>query len=222
MTTRTLLAAGVATGPLFFAVAAAQATTRAGYDLSRHPLSLLSLGDLGWVQITNFIVTGALVTAAAVGVARALPTGRGRVWGPRLLAGHGAGLVLAGVFTADPSLGFPLGAPAGEPVVLSWHSMVHGVGFGVAMLSLIAACVVFARRFLDERRLGWAFYSAATAVALPAILVQGSVEFSLRAAAVTVIAFAWIGVLAARLRRADDLYPTTAASASAPGAAAHL
>jgi hypothetical protein len=222
MNTRTLLAAGVATGPLFFAVAAAQATTRAGYDVSRHPLSLLSLGELGWVQITNFIVTGALVTAAAVGLARALPTGRGRVWGPRLLGAHGVGLVLAGVFTADPSMGFPLGAPAGELAVYSWHSTVHGVGFGLAMLSLIAACCVFARRFVAERRLGWALYSAATAVAMPAILVQGSVAFSVRAAAVTVIAFAWIGVLAAMLRRADDLAPTTAAGGSAPVAAAHL
>jgi hypothetical protein len=38
-TTRALLAAGVAAGPVFLTVAAAQALTRDGYDLSRQPLS---------------------------------------------------------------------------------------------------------------------------------------------------------------------------------------
>ncbi len=203
MNTRTLITAGVTAGPFFVAVAGAQALTRSGFDLSRHPLSLLSLGDQGWIQITNFIVTGTLVIAAAVGAHRSLAAGRGRVWGPRLLGAHGAGLILAGVFTADPSLGFPAGAPTGEPEAYSWHSMVHGVGFGLAMLSLIAACVVFSRRFAVERDHGWVTYCVATAFGMPAILAVGSVEFSLRAAAVTVVAFAWIGALSIRLGRTD-------------------
>ena len=34
-------------------VSLTQAATRAGFDLTRHPLSALSNGDLGWLQITN-------------------------------------------------------------------------------------------------------------------------------------------------------------------------
>ena len=45
--TRALLAAGVVAGPLFYVMVGIQALTRPGFDIRRHPLSLLSLGDLG-------------------------------------------------------------------------------------------------------------------------------------------------------------------------------
>jgi Protein of unknown function (DUF998) len=74
--TRTLLACGVVAGPLFVAVGLLQMLTREGFDPTRHPLSLLSLGDLGWVQITNFVLNGLLFVAAAVGMRRVLRPGR--------------------------------------------------------------------------------------------------------------------------------------------------
>jgi hypothetical protein len=67
-TSARLLACGVAAGPLFLAVWAVQAFTREGFDPTYHPISLLSLGDLGWIQIANFVVTGALYLAAAAGL----------------------------------------------------------------------------------------------------------------------------------------------------------
>jgi hypothetical protein len=74
--TPALLACGVVAGPLFAVVAAIQVLTRDRFDLARHPLSLLSLGELGWIQITSFVLAGALVVAAAVGMRRAcIPTG---------------------------------------------------------------------------------------------------------------------------------------------------
>jgi Protein of unknown function (DUF998) len=54
---RKLLACGILAGPLFVAVGLLQALVRDGFDLGRHPLSLLSLGGLGWIQIANFVVT---------------------------------------------------------------------------------------------------------------------------------------------------------------------
>jgi hypothetical protein len=33
-----------------------QAFTRPGFDFSRHTLSLLENGDLGWIQITSFLL----------------------------------------------------------------------------------------------------------------------------------------------------------------------
>src|SRR5258706_11269109 len=68
------LACGVVAGPVYVVVSLAQALTRDGFDLSRHSWSLLSNGDLGWLQISNFIVVGVLTIAFAVGLRR--------VWSP--------------------------------------------------------------------------------------------------------------------------------------------
>ncbi len=70
--TRALLTCGVVAGPLYLAVGLAQAFTRDGFDLRKHPFSMLSLGEGGWIQIANFVVSGLLFLACAVGVRRAL------------------------------------------------------------------------------------------------------------------------------------------------------
>ena len=54
----------------------AQALTRPGFDLSRHPWSALANGDLGWIQMVNLVLTGILVIAFSVGLGRVLATGR--------------------------------------------------------------------------------------------------------------------------------------------------
>ncbi len=69
--TRAMLAAGIVAGPLFIVASLVQVLTRQGFDLTRQPISMLSLGDLGWIQIANFEVTGLLVLACAVGMRRA-------------------------------------------------------------------------------------------------------------------------------------------------------
>src|SRR2546421_58410 len=109
--TKSLLGYGVIAGPLYVVASLTQALTRNGFDLTRHQWSLLSNGGLGWVQITNFVVTGLMVIAGAAGLRRALGSGRGATWAPRLVGVYGAGLVCAGVFRADPALGFPPGTP---------------------------------------------------------------------------------------------------------------
>src|SRR5579864_2811556 len=118
--TRSLLGYGVLAGPLYVAVAIGQSLTRPGFDLTRDDASLLSNGSLGWIQIANFAVTGLMVIACAVGIHRALDGGRG-TWGARALAVYGVGLILAGVFVADPMNGFPAGAPVGRPESISGH-----------------------------------------------------------------------------------------------------
>jgi hypothetical protein len=135
-TTRTLLTCGILAGPVFIATGVLQGLTRAGFDFTRHPASVLSNGPLGFVQITNFLVTGLLTIAAAAGIRRVLP---GR-WGPRLLTVYGVGLLCAGVFRADPQDGFPVGTPAGPPSSVSWHGTLHFAAGGVGFLALVAAC----------------------------------------------------------------------------------
>ena len=75
--TRALLTCGLLAGPLFILLIVIQALTRPGFDLRRHPASMLSLGDLGWIQIANFMVSGLLIVAFAVGLRRVLYPGRG-------------------------------------------------------------------------------------------------------------------------------------------------
>ena len=113
--TRSLLGYGVVAGPFYVGVVLVQALIRPGFNLLRDDASLLSNGALGWIQIANFVLTGAFVLAFAVGIGRALANGRGATWAPRLIAVYGVGLIAAGIFTADPMNGFPAGAPAAAP-----------------------------------------------------------------------------------------------------------
>jgi hypothetical membrane protein len=212
--TRALLACGVVAGPLFLAVAVLQALTRDGFDLGRHPLSLLSLGELGWIQIANFVVAGLLSVAFAVGLRRVLQPGRGGRWGPLLVGAYGVGLIMGGVFVTDAGAGFPPGAPAGVPEQLSWHGVLHAIAPVLAFLSLIAACFVLARRFAGLGQRGWATYCVATGVALLGLLAwpdQDTVIVQLAVA--IVLGWAWLSVLAARLLRGlPDAAATPAAS----------
>lgn len=197
--TETLLRCGALAGPAFLTIAAAQIVSRSGFDLSRHAVSALSLGDLGWIQIGNFIASGTLMIAGAAGMRRAVLSGRRTAWGPRLVGAHGASLIAAGVFVADAAYGFPAGAPAGKPTTFSWHGVAHGIAFGVGMLSILAACAVFTRHFATTRQKGWAAYSAATALAVPATLAIGPGGFGTRALTVQVVVYVWASMLSMRL-----------------------
>jgi hypothetical protein len=203
--TRALLAGGVAAGPVFVAVGLVEAFTRSGFDLTRHSLSLLANGDLGWIHVAMMVATGLLTVAGAVGLRRALPGGRGRAWGPILVGVYGVGLIVAGILTADPALGFPPGTPDGPPATYTWHGIGHFVAGGVGFLSLIAGCIVFARRFASQGEGGWAAYSTATGVIVLvgfAGIASGNqvtwVNVAFGAAAV--VAWAWISVVCARTR----------------------
>ena len=139
--TEALLACGLVAGPLFTTVALVQVLTRDGFDLATHPLSLLSLGDLGWVQISNFVATGMLSVAFAVGMRRALPSGRSGAWASGLYAAFGLGMVAGGVFVTDPSLGFP---PASFDAALSRWGIIFEPDAEAAAVRVDAPGVVLA------------------------------------------------------------------------------
>jgi len=162
--TRALLGAGTLAAPLFVVTVVAQELTRAGFDPKKHPLSLLSTGDLGWIQITTFVIAGLLAFAGAVGLRRVLRPGRAEKWGPILIGAYGIALIWGGVFVADPAFGYPIGTPEGAPPSMTWHGALHGIAPAAASVALLIACVVFARRFAAERRFGWARYSIGTGV----------------------------------------------------------
>lgn len=212
--TRSLLGYGVLAGPVYVITVLVQAALRRGFDLSRHDASLLSNGDLGWVQVANFLITGAMVIACAVGIARALRGGRGATWAPRLLAVYGLGLVGAGVFAADPMNGFPAGAPAGMPEAISTHGLLHIAFAAIGFLGFVAACLVMARRFASTGRRGWSAFSAATGTAFLAAFVgiaSGSASSIVVIAfwAALLVAWAWLAALSI------DLYRSSLSTAAA-------
>lgn len=198
--TRRLLAGGAAAGPFFIAVAVIQAATRTGFDAAKHPLSLLSVGDMGWIQITNFVLTGMLFLAGAVGLRRVLSPGPASVWGPRLIGAFGAALIAGGVFVADPGLGFPPGTPDGVPDEMSWHAMLHAAAPVIGFLALSLACFVFARRSLrlGERR--WAGWSIFTGISIQVLGAMSNMSLNLIPLWVAmVLGFGWASAQAARL-----------------------
>lgn len=204
MSTRSLLQCGVLAGPVFLGSWLVQVLTRDGYDPTRHPISLLSLGDLGWVQIATFVTGGALLLAFAAGLRRVLRPGRAGTWAPILVAVNGIGLILAGVFVTDAGAGFPPGAPEGAPARISWHGALHEVGFAAAALSWLAVCFVLGRRFAADGQRGW----AVTCVAAPVVYLIVTAwphldSLSLRLVAGSALSFGFLAVVAMRLSARD-------------------
>jgi hypothetical protein len=123
--TRSLLGYGVVVGPFYLAVGLIQAIVRDGFSFARHPLSVLANGTGGWIQTANFVLSGLMVIAAAVGFWR-LPAPRLRAasW---FLGAYGAFVFAGGIFRADPMDGFPAGTPLGPPTTMTTMGMLHFV-----------------------------------------------------------------------------------------------
>jgi hypothetical membrane protein len=201
--TKVLLTCGIAAGPLYVILGLIQMAIRPGFDITRHSLSLLANGDLGWIQTLNFLITGMLLIAGAIGVKRALQSGRGSQWAPRMLGLYGLGLIGASIFSADPALGFPPKTPL-ENNPISWHGMLHFIVGTIGFIGFIATCFIFARRLRSLHQPGWAWYSLITGTLFLASFVgiaSGSKgPVSAFFAIAVVLGFTWISALLSHLR----------------------
>ncbi|MFF5210819.1 DUF998 domain-containing protein [Streptosporangium sp. NPDC000396] len=195
--TRILLACGIAAGPWFLGVALVQGLTREPFDFTRNALSQLSLGELGWIQVSNFVITACLAIAGAAGLRQALKGGPGGTWAPWLVAVFGASFLVSAVFSADPGAGFP--DAAHQAAVLSTTGGIHMAGAMVGFLSLCAAFVVTGRHFAAQGERGWA---------IACRLVPVGVLAGFAGSSATVMAFTagaglglvWLAVVSARVR----------------------
>lgn len=174
---RLLLACGAIAPPLFIAVFLLAGATRADYNPLRHPVSSLSMGDLGWLQSASFILTGSLLLAFAVGLRLAPRWPGGSLWGPLLVGMVGLGLIGAGVFINDPLNGYPTGTPP-VPAERTLHGRLHDL-FGIPVfLGLPIACLVFGRLFGRLGRPRWAAYSVLSGIAMLTAFVLAGMGFS--------------------------------------------
>lgn len=166
---RMLLSTGLVGSVVFTGTFVIDGALRPGYGSLRQPMSALSLGAGGWVQVANFIVFGALTCCSAVGWRITLAAGVGAMWYPRLKVLAGFALITTGVFSQDPGAGFPPGVAA--PASASVHAQIHNVAAVLSMVATIAALFVLAGRLSRESRWrGWGVCAAVTAVAMMTFL----------------------------------------------------
>lgn len=160
--TRMLLIAGALAGPLFTIAWFIEGLTRVHYDPMRHPISSLSLGESGWTQIVNFIVTGILTLMLAFGLRKVFQPGGRTMWVPKLITVVGIGFLGTGFFATDPLSGYPPGTPA----ILFPPTLVGAlhIFFASFIFGLPIACFVIARLFDDQRERNREIYSRITAV----------------------------------------------------------
>jgi hypothetical membrane protein len=201
--TAALLFCGVLAGPLFVLVFLLDGATRPGYDPMTMPVSLLSVGDRGWVQTLNFLVDGALLAAFTIGLFRALrDRGTPSIAGPIIIGIVALGVLGAGIFATDPGAGFPPGVL--PPSVPSSHDELHDLASLLVFAGLPVACFTFAARFARWGERSLAVYSLITGLILVVTFVGLVVGFN--GAGVVqrlfiIVGWGWVALLALYLRR---------------------
>ncbi|WP_423464352.1 DUF998 domain-containing protein [Promicromonospora sp. MS192] len=138
---------------LFIVIFLVSDAIKPGYDPVRDAVSEAAIGSGGWLQSTNFIVSGLLVAASSAAVTRAV----GR-WTGALVGVAGAGLALAGVFVSDP-------VPTEQA---SWHGMIHNAAGTASSAALVITCFVAARWRPTSP---WRWYCLTVGVSVPLIFV---------------------------------------------------
>lgn len=174
-----------------------------GYSPAGMFVSELSLGPFGWVQILNFMLTGALILVFGRGLAaqfRAAPAFRS---GPLLVQGIGAALIASGPFITDPSAMF------GQSTA---HGVVHGIFGAIVFTFGPLSCFAFYRRFrVDPQWRPLAGWTLASSLVLTAGIVllkisqqPGNLLFDWKGLVQRVLLFTlmgWIFAVAVRLHR---------------------
>lgn len=169
----TALLAGIVAGVLFFIIPTVEVFRRPGFDMERHAISMLSLGEGGWVMKAVFIVTGLLTLFSAWGIHQAIGSGISGLVAAILIALYGVGLVLAGLFDAPVGLGFPVGTPMDQQPVMTTTATLHSLAFMIAFGALILSCLVFAWHFAADGQVLLAMLSGAVGLLLPALIYLG-------------------------------------------------
>ncbi len=153
-----LLRCGALGAPLFVLVFLIEGITRPHYNALRQPVSDLAIGELGLIQTANFIITGLLFLAFAIGLRRTLRP-LGGVWGPWVVGSFAIGLIGAGIFTGDK------------------YPLLHNLCGIPVFFGLPIACFIFSRLFVRLGRHGWAAYSVISGVTMLVMFIFAGMGF---------------------------------------------
>ena len=173
---KTLLLCGAIAGPLFITAVLIEGAMRADYNSFRYPLSSLSIGELGWMQIANFILTGILLFIFSIGLRRVFNSSERKFSGPLLIMLVGIGLIGAGICYTDPVYGYP----PDKPLMLAQFTIrghLHDTFSMLVFICLPSACFVFRKRFVATAKSGWATYSSVTGFAIIVTFILAAMGF---------------------------------------------
>lgn len=210
-----LLYAG-AIGPLLFIVVfLIEGFTRPGYSQWRHYVSQLATGPGGWVQVANFLVCGTLVLLFAIGLRAATRS----VAAPILLGIFALALLVAGVFSTDPALGYPPDAAQAHTA----HGMIHGFAGLAAFSTLPATAFVMSAWFARHGEKRWFWYSLAVGVVMIVTFIVSTTVSAMDAAGTLtnaptgffqriaiITGWTWMAMTALHLIRAARVAPRSA------------
>ena len=176
--TRSMLGWGVVAGPFYLVFGLVLALTRPGFDFGRDALSILLLGDLGWLQALNLVLSGLMTAVAAIGLWRTPQWSR-------------TAAVLVGVYGAaliGSAFAVPDRPGSGTATV---HGLLHLAFGGIGFLTLGVAAVIarswFARR--DSRR------AAAWSLVAGIVVIAGFVAGGALSSGPAGVAVLWIAVV---------------------------
>ena len=195
--TRSMLGWGVVAGPFYLVIGLVLALTREGFDFAQHPLSVLMLGDGGWMQITNLALSGLMVFIAGVGMTRASARGTGIAVGI-----HGAAMVASAIFPPDPMPGFPPGQDGAT--TMGFSGLLHFAFGGIGFVAFGVAALLFGGWLARHGERGRAAWSRVAGVVMLVGFVGGAALGPVGMGGLwlaVVVGFAWLLLASIRLYR---------------------
>ena len=189
--TRRLALAGILGPPFFVVVFLVLGFIKPGYDPVVRFVSEGSIGELGWIQIVNFLVFGATLLVFSLALWQGFGDRLSGRIGSVLIGIVGVGAVGAGVFVSDP-----------DSQIITTHGALHESVSLVAFVGLALACFFFAKRFWSD--LPFAVYSIATGALIPVTFasIDAIGRPGLVQRVMIIVVWTWLTILALRLWRA--------------------
>ncbi len=178
--------AGIIFPALFVITFTLEDFLRPGYNALADFISALSLGPRGWIQITNFILTGALMFVFTRRIAAEFPTGKASRGGLIFLTMIAVLFMVSGPFVMDPAE-----TPVNQGTV---HGTIHGILGSLAFLLMPISTFVYLRRFNSDP--AWKSFCTWT-ISLALIITANLVLFTVSSKITQFqIAFAgWLGLI---------------------------
>jgi hypothetical membrane protein len=209
-----LVACGILGPVLFVLIFLAEGIIRPGYDPLQYPISSLSIGERGWVQVCSFILTGCLLGSFSFGLYRSQLFAKPNRSVPWLMALVSIGLAGAGVFSTDAVYGYPSDQPY-RNAEWSTHGHLHEYFSIPVFVCIPILCFIARRYFIKKGEQHWATYSAFSGVAMFTTFIitgfafrhfLGLGEFvgTIRRICV-IIGFSWIALFARKTMRMMDV-----------------
>jgi hypothetical protein len=177
MKDKLFLIGGIVGGPFFVITYMIQGFFREEYNWLRHPVSSLAIGEYGWIQITNFFITGFCFLCFAYGLLKTLKPPFHKVSAALLFMIIGVGLTGAGIFVTDPIAGYPPELPY-QNHQLSFHGKLHNIFSFPVFIGIIVACLSFRKKFRLLGKKNWASYSFFSGISMITMFAMAGFGFA--------------------------------------------